>query len=157
MWITIEMLIGCGGKKYYICIMKIGDIYYFSENGCRFIKILNSEIINGEEWVEILCFTKISILDNTEKTLIYKDIAGKQKIKLYHLEKLSNKYSFISEFKGCVKMEEDELRFLNSNSNLRLEKYPFLKFNKFLNDSQFMCKKIDKQEYRSMLLSKIIS
>lgn len=157
-------------------MIEIGKIYYLADQfGCKFIKVIQiGKIWNDDIWVY---YFKSPYLNNVVEAKYSQHsrelnsqfnnkeyLCDKNQIKIYHLQKLIDRCSFTSEFRGCIEVPRDVIKIVeNQNSekisyqeikSIKIE-YPFLETDDLT--EKLICKKISKEDYRNMMLNKILN
>lgn len=136
--------------------MKKGEIYYCSDQfGPRFIKIIKIEDVQNknDDWV---FFWSSPWLGN----IIFECESGgcaRQQMKKWLFEKLL-KLSFGSRFKGCIKVPNEVIEAVKSNTKINLNSVymQYAPFNGIFSNDRIMCKVISKEEYRNLTIDSIV-
>jgi len=164
-------------------MLKVGDIYYLSDQfGPKFVKIIMIGDIHekNDNWVY---FYKSTWLNNIVKVSYPENGLGnlgcdKSQVKKWHFEKLLDRFTYTSSFKGCIKIngeivqaikdnrESDIIKLIKNDPNI----YPYMevirgdrcllqhdeKLVDFDKCDIITCKKISKQDFRNIKLNKIL-
>lgn len=153
-------------------MIEVGKIYYLADQfGCKFIKVIQIGKIWGDDlWAY---YFKSPYLNNVVESKYSQHntqfgnkeyLCDKSQIKIHHLENLLDRCSFISHFRGCIEVPKDVIEIVkNQNCNkisyqeaksIKME-YPFLEADDIA--KKLICKKISKEDYRNMMLNKILN
>lgn len=148
-------------------MINVGDIYYFSDQfGPNFVKILMIGDIwtKDENWV---FFYKSSSLSNIIRASYPENDIGcdKAQVKRWHFEKLIDKFTYSSHFKGCIKIDNDLIQKMKEGKESDVihlisndpNKYPYIEvIGSVLSGYRVSCKRISKQDFRNLKLNKIL-
>jgi hypothetical protein len=156
-------------------MIEVGKIYYLADQfGCNFIKVIQvGKIWNEDLWAYYFKSpylnnviearysqhnTKQSQFENKEY------LCDKNQIKIYHLQKMIDRQSYGSEFRGCIEVPSNVIDICKS-MNYRIISYeevkkmnldfPFIETDDLT--EKLICKKISKEDYRNMILNNILS
>ena len=155
-------------------MIDVGKIYYLADQfGCKFIKVIQvGKIWNEDLWAY---YFKSPYLNNVVEAKYSQHnkpsqfenkeyLCDKNQIKIYHLQKLIDRQSYGSEFRGCIEVPLyiiDICKSMNSGvisyeevKKMNLD-FTFIETDDLT--EKLICKNISKEDYRNMVLSSILS
>lgn len=157
-------------------MIEVGKIYYLADQfGCKFIKVIQiGKIWDDDLWAY---YFKSPYLNNVIEAKYSQHsrelnsqfnnkeyLCDKNQIKIYHLQKLIDRQSYGSDFRGCIEVPQNIIDICKSmiigETSYEEVKKMNLDFSFVETDDlteKLVCKKISKEDYRNMILNKILS